>query len=71
MKNYNNSFFLIFSLIISFFLSSIYHYIPKIVGDGLVISGLIEYPDHPSLMKEVFSTSFTLLAFFFCSNFKS
>ena len=64
MKNYNNSFFLIFSLIISFFLSSIYHYIPKIVGDGLVISGLIEYPDHPSLMKEVFSTSFTLLAFF-------
>ena len=64
MKNYNNSFFLIFSLIISFFLSSIYHYIPKIVGDGLVISGLIEYPEHPSLMKEVFSTSFTLLAFF-------
>jgi hypothetical protein len=65
MKNYNNDFFfLTFSIVISFFLSSIYHYIPKIVGDGLVISGLIEYPEHPSLMKEVFSTSFTLLAFF-------
>ena len=65
MKNYNNeTFFVTFAIIISIFLTSIYHYIPRIVGDGLVISGLIEYPEHPSLMKETFSTSFTLLAFF-------
>jgi len=65
IKNYDDEFFfLIFAIIISIFLSTIYHYIPRIVGDGLVISGLIEYPDHPSLMRETNSTSFTLLAFF-------
>lgn len=65
MKNHNNEiFFLIFSITISIFLSSIYHYIPKSIDSGLVISELIKYPEHPSLMKEYFLTSFTLLNFF-------
>jgi len=65
MKNYNNEIFLLtFSITISFFLSTIYHYIPKSVDSGLVISELIKYPAHPSLMKEYFLTSFTLINFF-------
>ena len=64
MKNYNDKFFfLIFSFIVSIILSSIHHYIPDSIDSSLVISKLIEYPEHPSLMKEVFLTGFTMLNF--------
>lgn len=65
MKNFNSETFLvIFSITISIIFSTIYHYIPKSVDSGLVISELIKYPAHPSLMKEYFLSSFTLINFF-------
>jgi len=65
MKDQNNNFyFIILSVSISFLFSTIYHYIPKSIDAGLVIGNFINYPEHPSLMREYFSTSFTLLNFF-------
>ena len=63
-KKYNNLVLFTASIAFSLFFSFIHYYIPKSIDSGLVISGIIKYPDHPSLMKEVFLSSFSLLNFF-------
>ena len=63
-KKYNNLVLFTASIAFSLFFSFIHYYIPKSIDSGLVISGIIKYPDHPSLMKEYFLSSFSLLNFF-------
>lgn len=64
MKNNRDNITLsLFAILTAFFLTLVYFYIPKSVDAGLVLSGIIKYPEHPSLMKAYFVGSFSFLNF--------